>query len=130
MGVKHLNTLFSRISILTGITIAISCVCAFILSTSFLLNFVNIMFYIALIFIIIGGFLFLYQRGFFNVTIYAFKKLGRSNKKVESLIEDEEKRDPKEILYRTYSFTWTYPIVITGIILGALSTVISFTVLI
>ncbi|MFD0769558.1 DUF3899 domain-containing protein [Bacillus sp. CGMCC 1.60114] len=125
-----MNTLFSRISILTGITIAISCVCAFILSTSFLLNFVNIMFYIALIFIIIGGFLFLYQRGFFNVTIYAFKKLGRSNKKVESLIEDEEKRDPKEILYRTYSFTWTYPIVITGIILGALSTVISFTVLI
>ncbi|MGF9965172.1 DUF3899 domain-containing protein [Bacillus rhizoplanae] len=88
------------------------------------------MFYIALIFIIIGGFLFLYQRGFFNVTIYAFRKLGRSNKKVESLIEDEEKRDPKEILYRTYSFTWTYPIVITGIILGALSTVISFTVLI
>ncbi|WP_429713812.1 DUF3899 domain-containing protein [Bacillus rhizoplanae] len=125
-----MNTLFSRISILTGITIAISCVCAFILSTAFLLNFVNIMFYIALIFIIIGGFLFLYQRGFFNVTIYAFRKLGRSNKKVESLIEDEEKRDPKEILYRTYSFTWTYPIVITGIILGALSTVISFTVLI
>ncbi|WP_440603339.1 DUF3899 domain-containing protein [Bacillus sp. GB_SG_008] len=125
-----MNTLFSRISILTGITITISCACAFILSTSFLLNFVNIMFYIALIFIIIGGFLFLFQRGFFNVTMYSFKKLGRSNKKVESLIEGEEKRDPKEILYRTYSFAWTYPIVITGILLGALSTIISFTVLI
>ncbi|WP_368773351.1 DUF3899 domain-containing protein, partial [Serratia marcescens] len=37
------------------------------------------MFYIALLFIIIGGFVFLFQRGFFNVTIYAFKKLGRSN---------------------------------------------------
>ncbi|MEI4831448.1 DUF3899 domain-containing protein [Bacillus sp. FJAT-53711] len=88
------------------------------------------MFYIALLFIIIGGFLFLFQRGFFNVTMYAFKKLGRSNKKIESLVEDEEKRDPKEILYRTYSFAWTYPIVITAIILGALSTILTFTVLI
>ncbi|WP_413789211.1 DUF3899 domain-containing protein [Bacillus yunxiaonensis] len=125
-----MNTLFSRISILTGITITVSCVWAFVLSTSFLLNFVNIMFYIALLFIIIGGFLFLFQRGFFNVTMYAFKKLGRSNKKIESLVEDEEKRDPKEILYRTYSFAWTYPIVITAIILGALSTILTFTVLI
>lgn len=125
-----MNTLFSRISILTGITIMISCVCSFIFSSAFLLNFVNIMFYIALFFIIIGGFLFLFQRGFFNVTMYAFKKFGRSNKKIESLIEGEEKRDPTEILYRTYSFAWTYPIVITGIVLGILSTIISFTVLI
>ncbi|MEH7461126.1 DUF3899 domain-containing protein [Bacillus thuringiensis] len=86
------------------------------------------MFYIALLFIIIGGFVFLFQRGFFNVTIYAFKKLGRSNKKIESLIEGEEERDPKEILYRTYSFTWTYPILMTGIILGTLSTIIGYTI--
>ncbi|SFC29953.1 protein of unknown function [Bacillus sp. 491mf] len=124
-----MNTFFSRISILTGSTIAISGAYAVIFSNSFLLNFVNMMFYIALLFIIIGGFVFLFQRGFFNVTIYAFKKLGRSNKKFESLIEEEEKRDPKELLYRTYSFVWTYPIVITGIILGTLSTIISYTVL-
>lgn len=108
---------------------AISGAYAVIFSSSFLLNFVNMMFYIALLFIIIGGFVFLFQRGFFNITIYAFKKLGRSNKKIESLIEEEEKRDPKELLYRTYSFAWTYPIVITGIILGTLSTIISYTVL-
>lgn len=123
-----MNTLFSRISILTGVSIAISGAYAAIFSNSFLLYFINIMFYIALLFIIIGGFVFLFQRGFFNVTMYAFKKLGRSNKKIESLIEGEEKRDPKEILYRTYSFTWTYPIVITGIILGALSTIIGFAI--
>ncbi|MGG2066684.1 DUF3899 domain-containing protein [Bacillus sp. S14(2024)] len=125
-----MNTLFSRISILTGITITVSCVWAFVLSTSFLLNFVNIMFYIALLFIIIGGFLFLFQRGFFNVTMYAFNKLGRSKEKMQSLIEGDEKYNPKERLYRTYSFAWTYPIVITAIILGALSTILTFTVLI
>ncbi|WP_438824432.1 DUF3899 domain-containing protein [Bacillus sp. JJ864] len=123
-----MNTFFSRISILTGSTIAISGAYAVIFSNSFLLNFVNSMFYIALLFIIIGGFVFLFQRGFFNVTIYAFKKLGRSNNKMESLIEGEEESDPKEILYRTYSFTWTYPIVITGIILAALSSIMSFAV--
>ena len=78
-----------------------------------------------------GGFLFLFQRGFFNVTIYAFRKLGRSkDKKAEPLMEDEEQEDPKEMLYRTYSFTWTYPIVITGLVLCFFSTVISFTVLV
>ncbi|PEA53156.1 transporter [Bacillus pseudomycoides] len=123
-----MNTFFSRISILTGSTIAISGAYAVIFSNSFLLNFVNFMFYIALLFIIIGGFVFLFQRGFFNVTIYAFKKLGRSNNKMESLIEGEEEHDPKEILYRTYSFTWTYPILITGIILAALSSIMSFAV--
>ncbi|WP_020059824.1 DUF3899 domain-containing protein [Bacillus sp. 123MFChir2] len=123
-----MNTFFSRISILTGSTIAISGAYAVIFSNSFLLNFVNMMFYIALLFIIIGGFVFLFQRGFFNVTIYAFKKLGRSNKKIESLIEGEEERDPKEILYRTYSFTWTYPVLITGIILAAFSSIMSFAV--
>lgn len=123
-----MNAFFSRISILTGSTIAISGAYAIIFSNSFLLNFVNMMFYIALLFIIIGGFIFLFQQGFFNVTIYAFKKLGRSNKKFESLIEGEEETDPKERIYRTYSFAWTYPILITGIILAALSSIISFAV--
>lgn len=126
-----MNKLFTHICILTGITIGISTIVALFSSHSFLLNFVNISFSFGLFFIIMGGFLFLFQRGFFNVTIYAFRKLGRSkDKKAEPLMEDEEQEDPKEMLYRTYSFTWTYPIVITGLVLCFFSTVISFTVLV
>lgn len=66
------------------------------------------MFYIALFFIMLGGFLFLFQSGFFNVTMYAFQKVFGTNKKIESLIEGEEQIDKKERIYKTYSFTWTY----------------------
>ncbi|WP_369903621.1 DUF3899 domain-containing protein [Bacillus manliponensis] len=108
-----------------------SSIIALFSSHSFLFDFVNFSFYFGLVFIIIGGFLFLTQRGFFNITIYALRKLGRSkDKKVESLIENDDEEDPKEALYRTYSFAWTYPAIITGLVLWFFSTVISFTVLV
>ncbi|BCC57842.1 hypothetical protein BC30048_1152 [Bacillus cereus] len=103
---------------------------AFLISSQFLLNFVNILFYIALFFILIGGFLYIFQNGFFNVTIYAFQRVFGTNKKIDSLIEEvEEPTDKKERIYKTYSFKWTYPICITGIFLGLFSTLISFTIL-
>ncbi|MFX3624116.1 MAG: DUF3899 domain-containing protein [Ectobacillus sp.] len=98
---------------------------------SFLLKFVDSMFYIALPLVIVGGFLFLIERGFFNVTRYAFRKAFKvQNNKMASLIEEEESRsfDDKDVLYRTYSFRFTYPILLTGIILAVVSTVISFAV--
>ena len=102
---------------------------AFLISSQFLLNFVNILFYIALFFILIGGF-YTYFKMVFNVTIYAFQRVFGTNKKIDSLIEEvEEPTDKKERIYKTYSFKWTYPICITGIFLGLFSTLISFTIL-
>jgi len=125
-----LNRLYLHTCILILLAIIVSSIGAFLFPAHFLLNFVNIMFYIALFFIILGGFLFLFQSGFFNITMYAFQKVFGTNKKVESLIEEEESAiDKKERIYKTYSFTWTYPICITGVLLGLISTVISFTIL-
>ena len=124
-----MNRLFFHTCILILFAILASSIGAFLFPSHFLLNFVNISFYIALLCILLGGFLFLFQSGFFNVTIYAFQKVFGTNKKIESLIEEEEPVDKKERIYKTYSFTWTYPICITGVLLGALSTIISFTIL-
>ncbi|MFJ8530150.1 DUF3899 domain-containing protein [Bacillus sp. NPDC094106] len=124
-----MNRLFFHTCILILFAILASSIGAFLFSSHFLLNFVNISFYIALLCILLGGFLFLFQSGFFNVTIYAFQKVFGTNKKIESLIEEEDPVDKKERIYKTYSFTWTYPICITGVLLGALSTIISFTIL-
>lgn len=125
---NHLNKLFTHICILMAVAISSSAIIALFSFQSFLLNFVNYLFYFGLFFIIIGGFVFLFQRGFFNVTIYGFRKLGRSkNKKIDDAFSEED--DPKEMLYHTYSFKWTYPIVITGIVLWVFSTIISITVL-
>ncbi|MFD3447334.1 DUF3899 domain-containing protein [Microbacteriaceae bacterium 4G12] len=108
----------------------ISAIAAFSLDSGhFLLKFVNAMFYVALPLITIGGFMFIIERGSFNIIRYGFRKFFKGkNEKIASMIEEEEPLDDKEILYRTYSFRWTYPIVITGILLAAVSMIISFTV--
>jgi hypothetical protein len=125
-----LNKVFFHTCILIFIAIIASSIGAILVSSQFLLNFVNISFYAALFFILVGGFLFIFQNGFFNVTIYAFQRVFGTNKKIESLIEEaEEPVDKKERIYKTYSFKWTYPICITGIVLGLFSTLISFTIL-
>ncbi|WP_044716248.1 DUF3899 domain-containing protein [Bacillus anthracis] len=108
-----MNKVFFHTCILIFIAIIASSIGAFLVSSQFLLNFVNISFYIALFFILIGGFL-----------------VFGTNKKIDSLIEEvEEPIDKKERIYKTYSFKWTYPICITGIVLGLFSTFISFTIL-
>ncbi|MBO9128654.1 DUF3899 domain-containing protein [Bacillus sp. 165] len=95
---------------------------------NFLLHFVNSLFYFALLFILVGGFMFVLGQGFFNITRYAFRRLFKSaNKKAEDLIEEEKSEaDQRDIIYRTYSFNLTYPILISGLILAFISTILSF----
>jgi hypothetical protein len=115
---------------MTGMGIILSALLALLEEYGkFLLKFVDFMFLISLPLIIVGGFLFIIERGALNITRYAFRKVFKSaNKKIESLIEEEEKVDDKEILYRTYSFRLTYPVLITGIVLALTSTIISLAV--
>ncbi|GAC90114.1 hypothetical protein KN10_0550 [Anoxybacillus flavithermus NBRC 109594] len=55
------------------------------------LTFINISFYIAQPLVIIGGFRFIYEKGFFDVTISSFKRLFRSP--VERYMTDEQHDD-------------------------------------
>lgn len=116
-------------SILSLATFVLSAILAFVYGRSqFLLHFVNIMFYIALLLVIIGGFLFIFERGGYNVVRYAFHKARFFIKpKEEAMIaEVEGEKNEKGMLYQTYSFTFTYPILLTGIFSALLSTIISF----
>ncbi|KEK24825.1 DUF3899 domain-containing protein [Bacillus gaemokensis] len=124
-----MNKISFHTCILISLATISSSIGAFFFPAQYLLNFVNIAFYFALLFIVLGVFLFLFQSGFFNITMYAFQKVFGTNKKIESLIEEEEPVNKKERIYKTYSFTWTYPICIAGVLLGIFSTIISFAIL-
>ncbi len=88
------------------------------------------MFYIALLFIIIGGFLFVFERGGYNIMRYSFRKAKffTKGKEEEMITNLEGRKNDKEILYKTYSFPLTYPILLSGVITAVLSTCISFTI--
>ena len=114
--------------ILIFIAMIASSIGAFLISSQFLLNFVNISFYIAL-FLFLSAVLYIFQNGF-QCNHLRIPKSIWYEQKIDSLIEEvEEPTDKKERIYKTYSFKWTYPICITGIFLGLFSTLISFTIL-
>ena len=127
-----MNRMIASTSVIIGVSVGISCIVALLQHQhSFLLPFVNSLFYIALPFSVIGGFLFLLERGWFNITRYAFRKMPwMAHAKETSLLEGEQPIADRELLYRTYSFHLTYPFLITGLILAVLSIGISFTVLV
>lgn len=128
-----MNRTIASTIVIIGASVSISGMAALLQQQhSFLLPFVNNLFYIALPFSIIGGFLFLLERGWFNVTRYAFRKMFWivHAKGGASLLEEEQPIADRELLYRTYSFRLTYPFLITGLMLAILSIAISFTVLV
>lgn len=95
---------------------------------NFYLTFLNTTFFVALFLFILGGFLFIIEKGFFNVFIYSSIKVGKFfNRKKEEIIEDEiTKSDNKDILYRNYDFVITNPIFFSGLTLGIATTILSF----
>ncbi len=127
-----MNRMLASTSVIIGASVGISGIVALLQHQHpFLLLFVNNLFYIALPFSIIGGFLFLLERGWFNITRYAFRKMfWIAHAKGASLLEEERPIADRELLYRTYSFRLTYPFLITGLILASLSIGISFAVLV
>lgn len=127
-----MNRTIASTSVIMGTAVGISGMAALVQHQhSFLLPFVNNLFYIALPFSIIGGFLFLLERGWFNITRYAFRKMfSTAHAKEAALLGEEQSIVDREPLYRTYSFRLTYPFLITGLMLAVLSIGISFAVLV
>lgn len=127
-----MNRMIASTIFILGVSVSISSMTALLQHQhSFLLPFVNNLFYIALSFNIIGGFLFLLERGWFNITRYAFRKMfWIAHAKRAYLLEEEQPIADRELLYRTCSFRLTYPFLITGLLLAVLSIGISFAVLV
>jgi hypothetical protein len=80
------------------------------------LSFINVTFLLSLLPLAIGGFLFVYEQGFFNGFVYGFRRLRKSGSKAERYlaelqgIADEPPVQPRK-------FTITYPLLLSSLIL-------------
>jgi hypothetical protein len=80
------------------------------------LSFVNVTFLLSLLPLVIGGFLFVYEQGFFNGFAYGFRKLRKSSSKAERYLAElqgisaEQPVQPKK-------FAITYPLLFSSLIL-------------
>ncbi|MBP0724588.1 DUF3899 domain-containing protein [Bacillus sp. RG28] len=94
------------------------------------LHFTNSIFYIGLVLLIVGGFLFVIESGFFNLTRFGMKKVFKRNEdKVLSMTGEESTEVSKEMIYKKYSFSITKPFLFSAFSFIALSLIFSFIIL-
>jgi len=86
-------------------------------SSNWWLTFINISFYIAQPLVIIGGFRFIYEKGFFDMTISSFKRLFRSPVE-RDYIDDEDDNETKK--------QWGAPLFFSGLIVTLLTLIFSY----
>jgi len=99
-------------------------------TTKVFLHFTNSIFYIGLVLLIVGGFLFVIESGFFNLTRFGMKKVFKRNvDKVLSMTGDEPTEVSKEMIYKKYSFSITKPFLFSAFSFIALSFIFSFIIL-
>jgi hypothetical protein len=78
----------------------------------------------------VGGFLFVIESGFFNLTRFGMKKvLKRNVDKVLSMTGDEPTAVSKEMIYKKYSFSITKPFLFSAFSFIAISLIFSFIIL-
>ena len=94
------------------------------------LHFTNTIFYIGLVLLIVGGFLFVIESGFFNLTRFGMKKLFKRNEdKILAMTGDEPTEVSNEMIYKKYSFSITKPFLFSAFSFIALSLIFSFIIL-
>ena len=109
--------------ILNGLGLLISIIYSIFLQNHFLLAFIDAYFMIGLFYICAGAILYVIGGGFFSVFSYSFKKFWKlSSKKEEYIAELEGEPEQKGPNMEVLTFSWTSPLLYSGI----LSCVITF----
>lgn len=98
-------------------------------SQTFYLSFIDILFYIGFIVSLIGGFFTVSETGFFRVAAYPFAKLKFL------MFKDRQVEDDESFTFESYveqplaKYPATKPVLYSGLILLALSFLLSFTLM-
>ena len=113
---ETMKSTLKKYLILNGLGLLISIIYPIVSQNHFLLGFINAYFLIGLFFVCTGAILYVIGGGFFSVFSYSFKKFWKWNSKKEEYISelesDSEQKGPNmEIL----SFSWTGPLLYSGL---------------
>ncbi|KYD23249.1 DUF3899 domain-containing protein [Geobacillus sp. NFOSA3] len=80
------------------------------------LSFVNVTFLLSLLPLVIGGFLFVYEQGFFNGFAYGFRKLRKGSSKAKRYLAELQGISAEQPVH-PQKFAITYPFLFSGLIL-------------
>lgn len=92
-----------------------------------LLSFVNVTFLLSLLPLMIGGFLFVYEQGFFNSFAYGFRKLHKSRSKAERYLAELQGTSAGQPIHPK-KFAITYPLLFSGLTLVLLMIAVGYAI--
>jgi hypothetical protein len=88
-----------------------------------LLSFINTSFLLSLPLLILGGFLFVYEGGFFNGLIYSYRRLRRSTK-MGKYVAQFDNLDDEPVVPKNFSVT--KPIIFSGLLIFLLTLIVAY----
>ncbi|MCR8746092.1 DUF3899 domain-containing protein [Romboutsia lituseburensis] len=89
-------------------------------------SFLNCAFIIGMIYFLFGLMCFVWEKGFFNITIFAFNKLGQQLQKKRGVLCDDADITIDDFINRENNFFLTYNLLFSGLLISAISIGISF----
>ncbi|MGL4911281.1 MAG: DUF3899 domain-containing protein [Romboutsia sp.] len=88
--------------------------------------FINCAFIIGMIYFLFGLMCFVWEKGFFNITIFAFNKLGGQLQKKRGVLCDDANITIDSYVHRKNSFYLTNSLLLSGTLISIVSIGISF----
>jgi len=89
-------------------------------------SFLNCVFIIGMIYFLLGSMCFVWEKGFFNITLFAFNKLGQQLQKKRGVLCNDTDIKIEDYIHRKNSFYLTYNLLLCGLLISVVSISISF----
>lgn len=89
-------------------------------------SFLNCSFIIGILYLLFGLFFYVLEKGFFNITMFAFNKLSQQIRKKRNIICDESNISIDDYIYRDNNFFLTNSLLSCGFLISISTIVISF----
>lgn len=88
--------------------------------------FINCAFIIGMLYFLAGSLCYVWEKGFFNITLFSFNKINKEIQKRRGLLTDDYTVTLDDYLYRKNKFFLTSNLLICGGLISSLCIIISF----
>lgn len=92
-------------------------------------SFINCAFIIGMFYFLSGAMCFVWEKGFFNITTYAFNKLGQHFQKNRGTLTEDASITIDDYINRKNKFFLTYNLLFAGLLISVGTVCISFTMI-
>lgn len=98
-------------------------------STKFkLISFINCSFVIGIFYLMFGILCYVWEKGFFNITLFSFNKISQQIRKKRGILVDEPNIILEDYLKKQNYFSYTTSLLISGLLISSITTILSFNI--